>query len=618
MSKDTQRWSKSKIINDTDYEEANDVVFPAGFEGWVRIPYESFDLAAQGWTSLNLYCVSAHPKSVDNSFAEEGLSMGVFAIVDNGTSNFGKVRVNDNDTPVYLYPKTPEQKKAKSVLCEKTLETLTADVGVLMHNPDRGFRSEEKYVLTNAKIAEIAAKTDAQLQKEIKKQTQARTRGESPTVSRLYFKMQQFATEPVIPDEALDCMNRILAAYKAVGVRAYVAIYYMSDPTPTNPEKPASFDTIYAHLDQYKKVFATSKDAIAAVCFALVGEDGEWDYERDSWSPYSPPENIKVEFQRIVTKMLTDTLPSDMYLTLRLPLYKQLYVENLLQQGIITQDRFNRIGFDEAAMFGLEKGNARWVPGNSQWKYGMEQAPYAYNDAETFVTKWFHNKRNTTNPFFVGKSALESMSQQRTAAFSAYHSNMDIGTTNTYEDTLFYYWKNDPAMKITAAELTEMGLPYAPNWFEDENGVPVTRSVYDYLRDYLGYRLSMKKLSVTGGESTGQTISVNAVLNNYGYAAPVTMTESGFVILDEDGNVVSSTAAGNPTTWHSSNPTDYTDRTQLDHTINATMTLPEEVGTYHLAFYLRNSAGQSVRLDNATPYENGYQILHTFKLEARN
>lgn len=609
MPKATQQWTQTTVINDTGYTAANDVVFPAGFEGWVRIPYESFNLAAQGWTTLDNYRVRMYLKSVDNSFADDGLCMGAFAVVDNGTSNLDKIRVNDNNTPVRLFPKTYTQETADTaIVVNKSFETLPAEDGILGNNPDRGFRSEEKYELSATEIARVAALTDAELQAEIKKETQVKTRGESPMVSRVYFKMQPYAAAAAIPAEAQAYMNRILAAYKALGIRTYITIYYMSDPTPENPETAPTINTILAHMDQYKTVLATSKDAVAALCFGLIGEDGEWDYEDDSLDATTQ------EIQSVVTKMLTDTLPADMYLTLRKPLYKETYVEPLLAAGTITQDRFNRIGFDQAAMFGLERGNGTWKPGNAEWNYGMQQAPYAYNDAETFVTKYFYENNYNNGQIFIGNSALQSLSQQWTATLSAYHANGDHGSTYTYEDTNFYYWKNHADMKITADTLTTMGLPFTANWFKDENGNTVTRSVYDYLRDYLGYRLSMKQLSVTGGESIGQTIRVNAVLNNYGYAAPVTMTESGFVILDEDGNVVSSIAVGTPAQWYSTNPAQYTQRTQLDHTINATMTLPEEIGTYRLAFYLRNSAGQPVRLDNTTPYENGYQILHTFEV----
>lgn len=625
MPKDEQKWTATTAVNDTAYTAANDVVFPAGFDGWVRIPYDSLDMDAQGWTTLDFFYVRLYPKAVDSAFIEDGLCVGGLMVADNGDMDAYAVQTEVNNTPVRLFKKTYTQPTADSVLVtDKTFATLTVENSVISGNPDRGFRSEEKYVLSDTEIARVAALTDAQLQAEIKKETQEQTRGETPTVSRIYFKMQAYAEAEAIPQEAIDYVNRILAAYKALGIRAYLEFYYTSDPTFEVRDTIPATDTILAHMDQYKTVLETSKDAIAALCFGLIGDDGEWDYVmfREDGTAY-PQKLTDEEYNAVVTKMFTVMLPDDMHLVMDQPVFKQTYVEPLLEAGTITQDRFNRIGFDEAGMYGLDDsvGNKMWRPGSEQWKYGMAHAPYAYNDAETAVTKWFYTN-DYTNPsgtkYHIDASALQSMSQQWTATFSAYHSNGDHGSSYSYEDTNFYYWKNHVDMKITAEKLTEWGLPFTPNWFKNERGETVIRSVYDYLRDYLGYRLSVENLTVTGGECAGQTVSVDALLRNYGYAAPLTMTESGFAILDKDGNVVSTVAAGDPKTWYATDPTDYENRALLDHTVGATLTLPETAGTYRLAIYLRNSNGQAVRFDNATPYENGYQILHTFNVAQKD
>lgn len=79
--------------------------------------------------------------------------------------------------------------------------------------------------------------------------------------------------------------------------------------------------------------------------------------------------------------------------------------------------------------------------------------------------------------------------------------------------------------------------------------------------------------------------------------------------------MVSEILVGDPTTWHPTSPEDYSDRTQLKHNLSAEMKLPSESGTYKIAFFLRNTLGQTARLDNTIEYSNGYNILHMFTIE---
>lgn len=100
-------------------------------------------------------------------------------------------------------------------------------------------------------------------------------------------------------------------------------------------------------------------------------------------------------------------------------------------------------------------------------------------------------------------------------------------------------------------------------------------------------------------------------LKNYGFSAAFNL-KSGFAVLDENNNVISKVYAGTPSTWYCTDPDDYSDRTQLVHTVTASMSLPEKAGNYKLAFFMENTLGQSARLDNLIEYGNGFNILHIF------
>lgn len=137
-------------------------------------------------------------------------------------------------------------------------------------------------------------------------------------------------------------------------------------------------------------------------------------------------------------------------------------------------------------------------------------------------------------------------------------------------------------------------------------------SVYDYLRDYVGYRLSAQKLSVK--KSGDSKIKVELTLQNHRLSAAFNIT-SQLVILDKDGNEVASAQAGNPAEWYTTDPSDYNNRKQLDHTVIEELLLPQKSGEYRLGLKLSSKGGATARLDNKTEFSNGCNILHKFSIK---
>ena len=178
-----------------------------------------------------------------------------------------------------------------------------------------------------------------------------------------------------------------------------------------------------------------------------------------------------------------------------------------------------------------------------------------------------------------------------------------------FRDGAMVRWKNQP---VTEKWLKENGLAYSENWFKSADGETVERNVYDYLRDYVGYRLSAQKLSVK--KSGDNKIKVELTLQNHGLSAAFNIT-SQLVILDKDGNEVASAEAGNPAEWYTTDPSDYNNRKQLDHTVTAELELPQKSGEYHLGLKLLSKGGATARLDNKTEFSNGCNILHEFSVK---
>ena len=138
----------------------------------------------------------------------------------------------------------------------------------------------------------------------------------------------------------------------------------------------------------------------------------------------------------------------------------------------------------------------------------------------------------------------------------------------------------------------------------------VSRNVFDFITDYLGYRLSAESFETN---ISGNRLNLSLKLKNLGTSSAFNLT-GRMVLLDESGNEMQSFATDNPSVWYPRNPNDYSDTAFPAYTVSGGFDMPSESGTYKIALKLCNGVGSSARLDNNIPYENGYNIIHTFKL----
>ena len=97
---------------------------------------------------------------------------------------------------------------------------------------------------------------------------------------------------------------------------------------------------------------------------------------------------------------------------------------------------------------------------------------------------------------------------------------------NYKEDGKDYSLSSWKRQLVTPALLDQYKLPYQKSWFKDTNDNETSRSWYEYIRDYLGYRLAVKDISY----------QVN--LTNYGLAAPVLINKAELVLLNASKKAV--------------------------------------------------------------------------------
>ncbi len=358
---------------------------------------------------------------------------------------------------------------------------------------------------------------------------------------------------------------------------AYYDVNNFNDRTPTT-------DELVLHIRQLAQngIIARNSDVIHVFQAGFIGQYGEW----HSDEPAADRSAVLSEFVKL--------LPDGIYSQLRMFNYKQFLPDGYRHRFGIAHDGF--FGIMDAS----ELGSQTFSYGLPEWNDCLTEAAYTPNDAETYYWDSF----NQLGLLPEGYACILGASQLRLTTLSGYNGYGDIGS---FADGSMNRWKNLP---ITENWLQYNGLPVSEKWFKDSDGNTVARNAFEYMRDYLGYRISLKALSsVQNGDKTDISLS----LVNYGFSAAFNL-ESSMVILDENSNIVSQTFPGEPSEWYCTDPNDYADRTLLTHKVTCSLEIPKAAGEYKVAFCLRSKSGAYARLDNNVPYENGFHILHTFRV----
>lgn len=81
------------------------------------------------------------------------------------------------------------------------------------------------------------------------------------------------------------------------------------------------------------------------------------------------------------------------------------------------------------------------------------------------------------------------------------------------------------------------------------------------------------------------------------------------MVLDADGEVLYDISAGDPETFYGTDPDVYENRELLTHIVTAKIPVEYLKEGFAIGFCLKNSIGQTARLDNTTEYKNGVNIL---------
>ena len=471
---------------------------------------------------------------------------------------------------------------------------------LLWENPSRGWRTHlywnVGWALDPQKLLEVSAQYGKRWENrydywENQKRHFFNTGSDYTSTAFVYIYLTEYHDNPVIPQEALDCIEEFFAYVRKEGFTMLLDFCYCDDLNDLST--CADEKIMLAHMRQLAPIVKRNADVVHCIKAGFSGAYGEWAYQEPA-----------IDYARVTKGILQNFCKSTglQYLA-RLPKYKN---------SIGTNNEFySRIGFSNDAIYG-EQTRKGWESGGFQvgtdaWEQVCREGAYAPNDGEMCANGSMLNYRDEETgklgiiPY--GIDVIAEAAHHWFCTMSVWHGNYDY---NSSLDSvrIMDTWR---LQEVTPQLLKERKVVYDPSWFKDADGSVGYRDCYEFLKDHLGYRIELQNVKLdTNGKVTLR-------LKNYGMSAAFRMN-SGFAVLDENHRVVSTLPAGKPEEWYSHDPNNWQDTQVLTHTVEGTVSLPQKAGKYYLAFYLKNDIDKYAYTSNAMECVNGYHILCDFTI----
>ncbi len=482
--------------------------------------------------------------------------------------------------------------------------TASAMQNIFMYNPDRGFRTHNIIKVGDlTRYANDQSTLIGKISSEFSIYFQ--NLKEPCSLSYCYIYLTDWHLSD-LSEEALAVVKAIFEYARARKIKLLASFCYNNSyaiPWYTSEENKkllasecADEKTILKHIDQLAPIIAEYKDCIFTIKNGFIGFVGEWA------EPYQYPE---VNYDKI-TMAIVDKLcaPNGLYFSHRLPRYTASVEKNFPEWENVKWIGFNNCAFyGEQTRDGWDSEGFQFGDKEGWWEYMCENGAYAPTSGEMFTSQ----NLNDRNVILKGKEAILELAHHWHTVLSFFHGKYDCVGQPDFT-VIMETWERE---EINKEWLDAQGIIYDPSWFLDDNGNPVTRNCYEFIRDHLGYKIVADKVDLKAENG-----KINAAMSfkNYGFSAAFNLT-SGFAILNDKYEVVSEVNAGDPTTWYSHDPENWKSTEVLQHSIKAELEAPTEPGVYYVSFYLKNTQGTGAQLSNNVQFENDQNLLYAFKVE---
>ena len=468
---------------------------------------------------------------------------------------------------VVLFPNSVNARAASGQ--DIPVKALTAGLdNQLLNNQDRGLRMEVNLdVHSGMGLWGNSNKTGI----EQLEQAVSNFSSDQPKLAQVYFYLTAYKDKP-LDDQAFSEMNDYFQALSQHHIKAVLRFAYIWDDSNPKAQEPTTA-TVLQHLHQLEPWIKAHRNQISVLQAGLIGSWGEWDGGA----------RRRMDEKSILRTLLAVT-PKD------LPIQVRYY--NIKANDVDKNSAdWNRVGFHDDYLIGdlHEWNTAGNDPNSATWKAMAAESKIVPVDGEMIwgVT----NASDHGGKLISAKLIAQRLAQHHFTSLSLAH--------NYKEDGQPYSMVSWQHQYINRAVLDRLALPYQPSWFKKSDGENANRTWFDYIRDYLGYRVALTKAnkSIANGQTTYQL-----TLKNYGFAAPMLTSQAKFVLLDKDKKIVAET------------PVNDFKHLQSGSEVTTSWSVPETNQTKfkYLAFFFAGYDGTGNRLANDLAFSDGYNIISTF------
>lgn len=378
-----------------------------------------------------------------------------------------------------------------------------ADSEQMLVNIDRGFRLETYYTLGSGDewpYSGIDGYEALETELEFYKEDGARE-------IQVYIYLCEYNSKP-LDDIAFNQMKEYFEYIRSKRMSMLLRFAYEYDQE--NLKGPTE-TVLLGHIAQLTDFMKNNEDlvcdTVTAYQFGCIGAWGEWGATQNKYN------------EKKVLNALIEMMPEGIY-------FQGRYMRVVNQTK--GNDRYGYVGFHNDFLVGRPHpwNTAGNVYSSGDYKEFFKNAKYRINDGEM---PW-GGHTDEPDEKVDGKKFIKQCMEHSLATLSIKHNYKELrdGVNGGFN---IEQWKS---VAITESDLRAMNCPANPAWFRDSRGKVIERSVYEYLRDYLGYQLVLSDYSAV--ENGGNT-TVKFKLTNFGLGTPLTLDNMKFIVADGSGNI---------------------------------------------------------------------------------
>lgn len=371
----------------------------------------------------------------------------------------------------------------------------------MLSNIDRGFRLETYYTLGSGRAWPADENSDGY---EMLEEELTFYEADCAREIQVYIYLTEYFDKPL---DAL-ALEQLKAYFETVrNLRLHMLLRFAYDYEQPSDVSPAP-DVMLGHIAQLKTFITENetliRDTVTAYQFGMIGAWGEWGSTAQKYN------------ERKVLDAIIDMFPDGTY-------FQGRYTRVVKQTQKNELSDF--VGYHNDFLVGRPHpwNTAGDQYGSRDYKTFFANAPYRLNDGEM---PWGGHS-DEPDEVINGINFLRQMREHSMDTLSIKHNYIENKSGTEGSEHNLYRWKSE---FITADILQENQLPYYEGWFKNADGETVSRSIYEYLRDYLGYLLMLSNLEITNTDAGTQ---IAFTVTNYGLGTPLTLDKFELVLCDQ-------------------------------------------------------------------------------------